>query len=395
MQLKIIIAVICILLLISGVAYKYQEYQYLKTLISSYQSTLTEKLTILEEYNNSQNEASKDIKTYFFQKPDTSIKDTLTNLDKAIKSAKLVQGMVQDYERQINQNRKNFQNIRKSNFLLFGSIKEFSDKFLTSVDNYYQKENQTVQDNKVAMDFSINLLETLKDYSIALNYLATAAKLPNNKVAASFYELSSLEKYSRDDFTFQNEEEIKKSMSYEYEILNKYRQYLKSYYLVVRDYMNGNYDSAAYKATRLTTDTSNLTIDWGRIGKEGEVERIKRGKAILEDMITQLTLLQNLKKNGLGEYPYLEEVAFSKTDLLSCHIYSYKKGVYYSVTSEYPKAKTIEELFKELSVISPKTNELDSEFDKNSMQYTNTDDEIEVACEDKGDNKSYTFTTLK
>lgn len=395
MPLRIVIVVACVLLLFLGIGYKFQEYNHLKNLVDTYQLVLTGKLTHIEEYNNSQEEGYKHLKTYLSQKPNTPIKDTLSNLDQVIKSAKLIQGIVEDYEKRVKEDREKFQSIKKSRLLLVGSAKGFSDKLLDSIDNYYQEEAKTAKNNNLSLDFSINLYETLKDYSIALNYSATSAKLPAEKVATTFYELSSLEKYSRDDFSFRNEEEIKKLMPYEYEILTKYKQYLKSYYTVVKDYVNGNYDSAAYKATRLTTDASNLTVDWSRIGEWDEAERVKRGKTILEDLITQLSLLKELKQNGIGKYPYVKEVTFNKKDLLLCHLYSYKKGIYNLVTSEYPKAKTIEDLQKELSTVSPKTNELDSEFDKDSMEFTNIDDKIEVICKDKEANKSYIFTTSK
>lgn len=395
MPLRIVIVVACVLLLFLGIGYKFQEYNHLKNLVDTYQSVLTGKLTHIEEYNNSQEEGYKHLKTYLSQKPNTPIKDTLSNLDQVIKSAKLIQDIVQDYEKRVNEDREKFQAIRKSKLFLVGSVQGFSDKLLNSIDSYYQEEAQTAKNNKMSLDFSINLYETLKDYSIALNYSDTSAKLPAEKVAATFYELSSLEKYARDDFSFRNEEEIKKSMPYEYEILTKYRQYLKSYYTVVKDYVNGNYDSAAYKATRLTTDASNLTVDWSRIGEWDEAERVKRGKTILEHLITQLALLKELKQNGLGKYPYMNEIIFNKKDLLLCHLYSYKKGIYNLITSEYPKAKTTEELFEELSTVSPKTNEFDNEFDKDSINYTNNDEKIEFVCKDKESNKSYIFTTSK
>lgn len=395
MQLRIIIVATCILLLALGIGYKFHEYQYLKTLVDTYQSVLTDKLTLLEEYNRLQEEEYKNLKTYLDQKPNTPIKEALSNLDKVIKSNKLVLGVTQDYQRKIGEDRKKFQDLQKSEILLLNPVKGFDEKLLTSIDNYYQEEVQTPQNNSIYSDFRINLFETLKDYTIALDFSANLANLTTEKFASAFYKISSLEKYSRDDFSFQNEEEIKKLLPYEYEILTKYREYLKSYYTVSKDVLKGNYDSAQYKSGKLLTDASNLTVDWNRVGRGNEAETTKRGKAILEQLITQLELFRNFKQNGLGKYPFMNEIVFNKKDLLLCHMYSYKKWVYSSVTSEFPEAKTIEDLFKEYSTVSPKTNEFDNEFDKDSMQYTNTDKKIEFICKDKPANKSYTFTTLK
>lgn len=395
MQLRIIIVAACILLLAVGIGYKFQEYQHLKSLVDTYQSVLTGKLTHIEEYNSSQEEGYKHLKTYLSEKPNTPLKDTLSNLDQVIKSAKLIQGIVQDYEKRVDEDREKFQTIRKSRILLVGPVKGFSDRLLDSIDSYYQEEAQTAKNNKLSLDFSINLYETLKDYAIALDFSANSANLKPDKFASDFYKISSLEKYSRDDFSFQNEEEIKKLLPYEYEILTKYREYLKSYYLVSKDVLKGNYDSAQYKAGKLLTNAANLTVDWSRIGKSDEADRTRRSKAILEQLITQLSILRELDQGGTGKYPYIRPVTFNKKDLLLCHMYKYKIGLYSLVTSEFPKAKTIEELQKELSTVSPKTNEFDNGFDKSSMEFTNTDDKIEVTCKDKEANKSYAFPTSK
>lgn len=395
MQLRIIIIAICSLLLIGGVGYKFQERNHLKSVVDNYHSVLTDELTIIEDYNNTQEEAYKHLKDWLSQKPDTPLKETLENIDKVIRTAKLIQNQDEEYQRKIKEDREKFQNLRKSGFFLVGSAKGFNESLLDSVDNYYQNEIESARNNGIGLAFTINLFETLKDYSIALDHSDSSAKLSAEKFAGTFYQISSLEKYARTDFSFQNEEEIKKLLPYEYEILTKYKDYLKSYYAVSKDIVNGNYDSAAYKSGKLGTDASNLTVDWSRIGTSDDAEQTSRSKTILEQLINQLTVFNNFKQKGLGKYPYMEELSFRQKDLLLCHIYSYKTGLYYLITSEYPKAETTEDLLKELSTVSPKTNELDGEFDKNSMKYTNSEKKLEFVCEDKSANKSYTFTTSK
>ncbi|QQG43376.1 MAG: hypothetical protein HYW45_04265 [Candidatus Daviesbacteria bacterium] len=395
MQLKTLTIAACLLLIALGIGYKFQERQHLRTLVDTYHSVLTDELTVIEEYNNSQEEAYKHLKTFLDQKPNTPIKDTLDNLDRIIRSGKLIENQDQEYQRKINEDRQKFQNLRKSAVLLIGPAKEFSTKLLDSIDAYYENEIESAKNNSIGLDFTLSLFETLKDYSIALNHSDTSAKLNAEKFAATFYEISTLEKYARSDFSFRNEAEIKRLLPYEYEVLTKYREYLKSYYTVSKDVVDGNYESAGYKAGKLSTDASNLTVDWSRIGTGDDNEQTKRSKAILEQLIVQLNTLNNFKQRGLGKYPFMNEIAFTKKDLLLCHIYSYKTGLYNLITSENPKAKTTEDLLKDLSTVSPKTNDLDNEFDKSSMKYTNTDEKMEFVCEDKPANKSYTFTTSK
>lgn len=170
MQLRIIFVAACIFLLVLGIGYKFQEYQHLKTLVDTYESVLTDKLSFIEEFNNTTEEAHEQFKTYYSQKPDTPIEETLSNLDNIIRSAKLVQGYVQDYDKKLNQDREKFQNIKKSRLLLTDPVKGFSDKLLDSINNYYQEEIKTAKNNDVGSDFTINLYETLKDFHIALNH---------------------------------------------------------------------------------------------------------------------------------------------------------------------------------------------------------------------------------
>ena len=82
-------------------------------------------------------------------------------------------------------------------------------------------------------------------------------------------------------------------------------------------------------------------------------------------------------------------------DLVLCQMYNYKSSYYYDVTSSYPTSKTVSDLIKELSTISPKTTNIDDKFDKSVMTFKNSDKRLDFTCKDKVSNTSLKYFITK
>ncbi len=395
MQIKFLIIIICILLFAGGVGYKIQERAYLNNLVNTFQENFAKDLALVEEHSNLEEVAYQHMMSWSDSSEKDSLLDSQNKVSKIVVSTKIVKNHEEEYRKKIEADQKRFQELKSQGFFLIGDTRDFADEFLGSINLYYENEIKLARNEEIGIDYTVNLFETLKDYFAALDHSNSIAKVAKSKISDHFYKISSLEKYTRPDFSFKNEEGIKILLPYEYEVLDKYKEYLSSYYSVSKDISNGNYDSASYKASKLSSDASNLTVDWDRIGKSDDSEQTDRGKIILEEHINQIKLIQDFNQRNLGRYPIGNKIEFTNKDLMLCHAYYYKTGLFSLITSEDPKSKTAEGLIKELSTISPKTDDLDVGFDKEVMKYISDDKKGELICQDKIANKSYKFTDSK
>lgn len=300
----------------------------------------------------------------------------------------------ENYKNFINQERDKYKAIRSSASILFGSqgnfVKKLSDYQIKYLDNEIENNSR----NLTALYLQANLNEVFKDKIITASY-DDKINANKNNLYKNFSDISTIQSYTVSDFKFNHEDKIKQYYPEGYAALQKYKDYLSTYYLVVQDIINGDLDSASYKYTNISNNVASLTLNYKGLFGGGNDERINRDKDIVEAVSNGAALIKQLKKNGLGKYPFLQEVKTWKEDLVLCQMYNFKSGVYNLVTSKYPSAKNFDDLLNELSNVNPKTDFVDKDFDKSVLNFTNDVKKIEFICKDKVEGDTLTFSIIK
>ncbi|OGG24146.1 hypothetical protein A3A79_03065 [Candidatus Gottesmanbacteria bacterium RIFCSPLOWO2_01_FULL_43_11b] len=368
-----------VVLFIGGVGYKVFERQQEGSFVNWYDQTLKEEFDLSVEVNKAQKEGYSSVQNYTTADANRPLSDTLDSIDEIISATKLLQNQQTEYNRVVEENQKDVEKfVRRAKF--FFSNKEYQELLQTLTDSY--GERKYIRDvNSIRIDFILNLFEVLRDFEIAQDHYRKYGSSSFETIGDTYGELSSLEKYAQNDFSFKNQEAIKEKLSFEFDVLTRYREYLKSYYVVLRDLARGNYDTASYKRGKLATDSYNLAIDWDRLWRDSDAVVSNKTKSLLSSYLTQWEAVNDLGKD------------FSSLDLLLCRIYSTKLDLYSIVTDKESHATSSGDLLLDLSSVAPKTTDLDKLVDASIIEYAYaTDSATLFTCHNRKTNESYTFS---
>jgi len=394
LSLRIVLLSIIFVLILLGIGYKYYEWQIVKNLSDLYNSSWKQELKAVESNAKIGDDFLQ------FQKDTFAAKDFTAsftkNYDDLRGKLNLYLESKERYKNLITQNRNKYLALKSSSNFLFGPQGDFVRKVVDLQLKYYDDEIENTNRNATGSYLWSNLLSVWYDKGIVDAYEkkigTTYANIPKY-----FSDISTIQSYTKNDFKFSHEEEIKKYFPGGYNSLQKYRDYLSTYYLVVQDMVNGDYQSAAYKYTNISNNIASLTINFKDFfNTQADDQTTNRDKEIVDIVSNQANLIKQFKKNGLGKYPLLPTINKWQEDLVLCQMYEFKAtSVYNLVTLKYPASKNFDDLLKELSVVNPRTDFIDSSFDKSVVIFTNDDKKIEFQCKDKYDGDTLTFTTKK
>jgi hypothetical protein len=394
LSLRIVLLSIIFVLILLGIGYKYYEWQVVKNLSDLYNSSWKQELKAVE------NSVKAGDDFFQFQEDTFAAKDFTASFTKNYDDLRgkfnLYIESEEGYKNLINQNRNKYLVLKSSSSFLFGPQGDFVRKVVDLQLKYYDDEIENTNRNVAGSYLLSNLLSVLYDKGIVDAYEkkigTTYANIPKY-----FSDISTIQSYTKNDFKFSHEDEIKKYFPGGYESLQKYRDYLSTYYLVVQDIVNGDYQSAAYKYTNISNNIASLTINFKDFfNTQADDQTTNRDKEIVDIVSNQANLIKQFKKNGLGKYPLLPTINKWEEDLVLCKMYDFKAvSVYNSVTLKYPASRNFDDLLKELSGVNPRTDFVDSSFDKSVVVFTNDDKKIEFQCKDKYDGDILTFTTKK
>lgn len=389
------IFLLLILAFLLAIGYKLFEWTTLKTLSQLHRKTEVQELALTEEgVKLSKNVI--DLVEKIFLEENVPLEETLGRLDELQGETRLAIDRDENYLNTIKENQARYTKLKLPTTLLVGKRGAFARQLLSSQDDYYKNEIIGAEETIVEDCLFLSMFVTvMKDRFILDDFSAKTEKSPEVNYSKYFDDIAVLEKYTRDDFKFQNEDRIKDLYPYGYEILTKNRRFMGSFYLVAKDYVAGDLESAAYKYSRLKDEWIELSVDLDRLFREGESRTIKRGKAVLDAGINKIKLIKHFKEGEFGAYPLLSNVGGWKEDLIQCQLYEYKSGLYNTLTSKYPEAQTFEELLIELSQVSPKTDVIDDKFDKSVIRFTNDEESIKFECVDKENNRAFIFQIFK
>ena len=389
---NIVLFLLSILILI-GIGYKYFEWQTLKSISSIQVSVDKEELGLAEEESKLGNKAYDSFGKLL--EPEASTEAQLKQFDELNGLVNQSLNNQENYIKTLENNRKKYDELRTRSNFLFGKKGKFTKQIISSQKEYYDTEIEIANEDLVSSTLLKNLLMVWKDRVVMDEYDLAATKDIETVYSRNFSDIATLEKYTRSDFKFQESDKIKELYPYGYDSLNKFKDYMASYYSVIKDYIGGDLESAGYKYSRLQETEINLNIDFDKLFDEGNERRKERGKKIISSTTEKVRLIKEFKENNLGSYPLLAPIGYWKEDLILCGVYEYKIGYYNLITNKYPDANNFDNLLVQLSEVSPKTDSVDNKFDKSIVKYSNSDKEIKFECTDKEDGKSFSFTTEK
>lgn len=377
-----------------GIGYKYYEWNLLKNLSNLYNTSWKQELKTVERGGKAGDE-------FFKLQADTFSEKAAA--DSLVKNYKELSGKLnlyieneEEYLRLIRQNKDKYLALKTPPLFLFGPQGNFGKETVNLQLKYYDSEEENANRNIASLYLWSNLLSVLRDKSIVE---AFEKKIGSNykNVSKYFSDISTIQSYTENSYRFSHQEEIDKYFPGGLETLQKYKSYLSTYYLVVEDIVNGDYDSAAYKYTNISNNIASLSLNLDSIfNAQADEQRVSNNKKIVEAVSNQASLIKRFKKNNLGKYPFLSTINKWKEDLVLCQMYDFKTlAIYYSITSNYPTAKNFNDLIIELSSVNPKTEIVDNDFDRDVVMFTNDDDRIEFQCKDEADGDTLIFTTIK
>ncbi|QQG41333.1 MAG: hypothetical protein HYV90_04175 [Candidatus Woesebacteria bacterium] len=381
------------LIFVLGVGYKYLEWSVFDKLAKLHHDSIPNELSILEKSSSFSEDAIADIVR--LSDPKSSPTSRLVIYDELDGKINLALDIDKSYVEAVEINASKYKPLVFLSKLLVGERGKLARRIVLDQVEYYEKEGVGAYDNVVSDYLLKNIFAVSKDKDIMQIYDEKASISPEKLYPKYFSEIASLEKYTRSDFKFPEEDAIRESYSYGYETLQNNKNYLSAYYAVIKDFVAGDYESASYKFSKLQDQYIKLNVDMDRLFGENRSAKQDKSKQIIELVVDKDTAIKEFKNKNFGKYPLLAFIGGWKEDLEMCQIY-YVKGSLASDMSKKPiDAKDTTAYMDWLSKMNPSTSTIDNLFDKSVIKFTNTDEKLTFQCLDKETGKEYTFVTTK
>ena len=353
--------------LLIGFGYKYNEWYVLNYLNNLQREADLTELKLIEKSNilGQDNEIMEAFGDSLTEEPDV-IESNYKKLNSDFYLKKIAH---EDYHKLLLDNYHRYQKINKRAAFLLGSKKEFVNKFLDLTSNYYENEIKNSENITITIAFTENLFKLIKDRSIVEYYFFTSDDLDD--VASNFSKISSAEKYTRADFKFDQEDAIRSYYTSGSELLDINKNYISSLYLIVKDVAAGNYESARYKHASMTNQAADSNIDTDDVFNENQESERRLSQEIAAINIEKILLLDDLNKNPIDNYPFVESLKPWEVDALICNWFWYKTSIYEDVFDETPVVDNLEKLIVELNKVPPSAEELSEivNYETNKIEY--------------------------
>lgn len=382
-KIRNLLLVFFVFIILLFIGYKYFEWNTFKDIANSYNTSWLKELSLTSEGGIPSKDYNDELaNNKNFKQSDRSA--FLKGLDEINAKLNIVVNVLEGYSDQLEQDRKIFAKLKNKTNFLFGERGNIAKKIVDDQLAYYDLEQKG---NKISLAnyYGVNVLFNIWRDSITLtNFLdKIGSSTDASFIGKYFSELAPLEKYTSSNFKFEHEDEIKQYYPDFGNKINSYKKYFASYYTAEKDFSVGNTETAQLELQTTTDNWAKISIDYSSLGNEQNPTLKEATKEILRLVSDQSMTIKNYKLKKLYKYPLLPSIDVWKEDLVLCQMYDYKTYYYYSVTSKYPTAKTVDGLIKELSKISPKTDNVDGIFDKSAMKFINSDKKLDFTCIDK------------
>ncbi|GEM_PF-5819651 len=299
----------------------------------------------------------------------------------------------EEYYKLLLDNYHKYQKINKRATFLLGSKKEFVNEFLDLTSNYYENEIENNENITISIAFTENLYKLLKDRLIIEYYFSISDDLDD--LASNFGQISSAEKYTHTDFKFDQEDAIRSYYTSGSELLDINKNYISSLYLIAKDVAAGNYESARYKHASLTNQAADSNIDTDDAFSENEESKRRLSQEIAAINIKKILLLDDLNKNPIDNYPFVESLKPWEVDALICNLSWYKTSIYEDVFDEIPIVDNLENLIAELNKVPPSTEQLSAivNYETNKIEYDTENGKLRFICKANTTGEELVFIT--
>lgn len=391
-HLRNLILIFFVLIFVVGIGYKYMEWGFFNKLSSLQATTTTQELAINEKLNNLGLKVISNVKDLTSETAtDGARLKIYGDLDGQLN---LVLDNTNNYLTVIKNNAEQYKSLTPLSNLIIGKRGSLARRILSSQNGYYENEingtNKTIVEDYLLK----NIFGVSMDKTIMTIFDKKASVDPKTLYSKYFSELASLEKYTRGDFKYPDEDAIKAQNPYGFETLENNKDYMSAYYLAVTDFVAGDYESANYKYSKLKSQYLKLNVDMAKLFSENKTIKQDIQKRIVEFTVTKDSAIKEYKIGNMGKYPFLPSVGGWKEDLEMCQLYLYKGSLLSNITSKPIISKNFNEYLNELTQLSPSTTYIDDKVDKGIIKYTNSDNKLTFQCLDRQTNKKYTFTTI-
>jgi len=393
LYLRNVLLLILTLILTISIGHKYLEWSVFNQLVKLQHLFTSNELSIIEMGDKLNEAVTDDIAQ--LSKPKLTPEGSLKIYSELDGKINLVLDNDRSYVETIKVNSSKYRTLNFLSKLLVGNRGKLARRIIQDQLNYYEKEKNSAYDDLVSDYLVKNIFAVAKDKTIMQIYDEKASTSPKTLYLKYFSDIAPLEKYTRSDFKFPEEDAIKNLYPYGYETLQNNKNYMSAYYAVIKDFVAGDYESATYKYSKLQEQYIKLNIDMDRLFRENEFAKQERSKQIIELVVDKVAAIKEFKNKNFGKYPLFPSIEGWKEDLEMCQIY-YVKGLLSSNISRKPiDAKDLGAYFDWLSSINPSTSAVDNLIDKSIIKFANSEDKLTYQCLDKEAGKEYTFVTTK
>lgn len=391
-QSPLILGIFILLLLL--IIYKWFEYSSLKKLINTYDNVIKRELTLTSDINKQEKDAFAKVLD-FYKSGSEEAEMQSTAYEALTPSFDLYRSLETEYSKLIKDNSDKYERLSLAFKFLIGPKVTKAKQIIKDQSNYYKSEIKGNENVLIESAYFKNLFMIINDMYRINDFDAKAQNKEETK--KKFYLLASIEKYTRNDFKFFDEENIKNYAPNEYQGLVRYKRYFATYYelirLVVKDQENSQ--AVADLSNKLRQDSSNINIDFQGLFEDKKDSKLEETKKTISIVSDQLKNIYELNEDKSLTYPFVKPLTFTKHYLWHCQLYDFKTGFYNAYKKKYPSAKNVDELLNDLNTLNPKTTDIDKRFDKNVLKLENDEKELRFTCIDKENRDEYVFVLMK
>ena len=390
---QIVLSVLLLLLILLAVSYKYCEFKFFDDTAKLYNLTSSQELKLNEKMNNESNKAAPINRSFFV----ASSSADLIKVYYEVQSAMSINSVnYNEYISVLTNNKGKYQKLKNRYSLIIGKKADLTRNIIDKQTEYYNLETQGAEESLIKLYFWQSLYEAIVDMSRANQYDKDNQYNTKENTIKNFPNISSLNKYSSDNFKFNHEDQIAKLYPDELAILNKYKLYFASYYDLIKSYIAGQQQTTSYtdRWNKMRQNASNINLDWTSIFKNSLDRDSKRGINIATIGTSELKLMYEFESMKV-KYPLLSSPTHFSSSVQHCQLYDYKASIYPYLLKKPISANSYEDLLIELSSIPPSTIDIDKKLDISNIEFINDKIQLQFVCVDQLTKEKFTFTHLK
>jgi len=109
--------------------------------------------------------------------------------------------------------------------------------------------------------------------------------------------------------------------------------------------------------------------------------------------VEELVLL--LSSCNVAGSPFLGKIDQWEESVDLCNLYVNKTRLYNGIMKKYPESSNVNDFIDELSTIAPKKTDIDTDFSKDRVKFTQDEEKIEFICTANNPEQSFTFMVMK